>query len=370
MNDNNTSPDETSAGADFPANPAPAPGQSPIRAAAAGLARHSRIAKSLALMAAAVVIGAAYIVGGPPADAGQPSPFNGPMTPERMAAPASSGAAVDMGAAQTKSYDGTGISGTAAGAPAVPGAVGQTGTDQSAVVAAANANQIIKTGSLSLEVSNIADAISKSEAAISGPNGLGGSVDSSNQVGTGDEASATITFKIPAAKWDEAITALGNIGGKVLSQQTGTTDVTAAVVDLNARIDNLQKTEAALQAIMAKATVIADVISVENQLSRVQGQIEELTAERDSLKNQVAMSTLTVSFQLPAKTVTTQAAQDWTLGRQIDVAGAALVRIGQGLATMTVWLVVVILPVGLVIGFLLGIFYVIRRIARRGGRSA
>ncbi|HEX7490082.1 MAG TPA: DUF4349 domain-containing protein, partial [Candidatus Limnocylindrales bacterium] len=140
-------------------------------------------------------------------------------------------------------------------------------------------------------------------------------------------------------------------------------------IDLDARINNLQRTETALQAIMTKATVIADVIAVENQLSLVQGQIEELTASRDSLKTQAAMSTLTVSYQLPAKTVTTQATQDWTLGNQIDIAGAALVRIGQGLATMGVWLMVVILPIGLVAGLLLAILYVLRRVTRRGRRS-
>jgi cell division protein FtsB len=320
------------------------------------------------LLAIAAVIGAAYIVGSPPAAAEPNSSFVA-IAPDRLAAAATAGPAMDVTTQSSKSDGGTAI-GMAPGAVPAAGAVDQSGTNQSAVVAAADARQIIKTGQLSLEVTDIAGAISKSEAAISGSNGLGGSIESSTQSGSGDETTAAITFKVPADKWDAAIAALRNIGGKVLSQQTGTNDVTASVVDLNARIDNLQKTEAALQAIMARATLIADVITVENQLSLVQGQIEELTAERDSLKTQAAMSTLTVSYQLPAKTVTTQATEGWTISKQIDIAGAALVRIGQGLATMAVWLVVVILPIGVVLGLLLGILYVVRRVTRRSRGAA
>jgi len=121
---------------------------------------------------------------------------------------------------------------------------------------------------------------------------------------------------------------------------------------------------------MARATAIPDVIAVETQLSDTQGQIEQLTAQRDHLADLAAMSTLTVTFQLPAKTVTTQATQDWTLGSQVDEAGAALVRIGQGLATIGVWIVLVVFPLGLAALILIGVAKLTRRIVGRGGRRA
>jgi hypothetical protein len=201
---------------------------------------------------------------------------------------------------------------------------------------------------------------------------MGGVVDQSNRSGTGQDAIASITYRFPVDKWDAALPALRKIGSKVLYEQTGSTDVTSQVVDIQARLDNLHVTEAALQAIMARASAIPDVIAVETQLSQTQGQIEELTAQRDNLKNQAAMSTLTVTFQLPAKTVTTQATQDWTLGSQVDQAGAALVRIGQGLATMAVWLGIVVVPIGIALLLLLGLAKVTRRIfgRRRSGDAA
>jgi hypothetical protein len=341
--------------------------RSPLRAAAAALGRHGKIARGLGLLVVVAIIGAAYIVGAPPASGTEP-----PIAAAATAGPADrfSTAGVVTGTDQTKSLSGS--SDTTNGA-AVPVAAGvpadQSGTSssgQSAVVAAADANQIIKTGSMTLEVADIGKAMSDSQKAISG---LGGTVDSSSQFGTGTDAAATITFKVPAARWDAAVAALRGIGSKVLSLQSGTTDVTSQVIDLGARIDNLQKTEAALQAIMARATAVSDVLAVETQLSSVEGQIEELQAEQNNLKNQAAMSTLTVSFQLPPATVTTQATQDWTLSKQVDEAGAALVRIGQGLATMAVWLFIVVLPIAVAVLLLLAVFWIVRRIGRRVRRG-
>jgi hypothetical protein len=234
---------------------------------------------------------------------------------------------------------------------------------QDQAVVPLDAALIVKTGQLSLEVTDLDKAVAQAQSAIVG---LGGSVSSSNRSGSGDYAAASVTYRVPVERWDNALDSLRKIGSKTLSEQTDTSDVSSQVIDLNARLDNLKTTESALQAIMAKAVAIPDVIAVENQLSQTQGQIEQLTAQRDHLKNQAAMSTLTVIFQLPGKTVTTQATQDWTLGSQVDEAAAALVRIGQGLATMGVWALVVVLPIGFGLLVLLALFALTRRILGRG----
>ncbi len=234
---------------------------------------------------------------------------------------------------------------------------------QDQAVAPLDSPLIIQTGQLSLEVTDLDKALTQARSAIAG---LGGSVSASNRSGSGDYAAASVTYRVPAGRWDDALNALRKIGSKTLSEQTDTSDVSSQVIDLNARLDNLKTTESALQAIMARAVAIPDVIAVENQLSQTQGQIEQLTAQRDHLKDQAAMSTLTVMVQLPGKTVTTQATQDWTLGSQVDEAAAALVRIGQGLATMGVWAVVVLLPIGFGLLMLLALFGLTRRILGRG----
>jgi hypothetical protein len=345
------------------ANPPASARRSIRRAAMAQVRAHGRLARVIGLVAVAAIVGAAYVVGGPPTAGAQRTSalLDTQANPGFAGAPATSAALVQE---QGKSVPAAAPQpGTVAATPGVDGSTSTTAQDPA--LTAAEAAQIVKTGQMTLEVNDIDAALTKAQTTISA---LGGYVDSSSRDGTGDQATASITFRVPAAKWDTALSDLHKIGAKVLSEQTGTTDVTAQVVDLNARLTNLRTTEAALQAIMGRAVAIADVIAVETQLSDVQGQIEEITAEINNLRDQAAMSTVTVTFQLPAQTVTTQATQDWTLGSQIDQAGAALVRIGQGLATIGVWILIVVLPLSLAALILFGILALGRRIFGRGRR--
>jgi len=241
------------------------------------------------------------------------------------------------------------------------------GVDQ--LTAALEATQIVKTGSMALEVTDLAKAVSQAKTAIVG---MGGRVSQSSTSGDKETAVANVTYRLPAAKWDDALSALRAFGSRVISEQTDSTDVTAQVIDLDARLNNLQVTETALQSIMARASAIPDVLAVEQQLSQVEGQIEQLKAQRDNLKSQADMSTLSVSFSTPASTVVTQATQGWNLGAQVDEAAAALVHIGQGLATIVVWAVIVGLPVVIGLALLSVILWILRRVfgRRRAGAVA
>lgn len=108
---------------------------------------------------------------------------------------------------------------------------------------------------------------------------------------------------------------------------------------------------------MAKANTIGDVLTVEQRLAEVRGQIEELSAQLASLTDQSAYSTLTVVFEAPAlptpspspsptpeSTATTVA---WSAGKQFDGAAGALTTAAQSAATVAIWIVVLVLPVAL-----------------------
>jgi hypothetical protein len=333
-----------------------APGAFARCRAFAGRLLHRRgVAPLLAVAVAAVVVGSAYAAGAPP-ETSSPN-LDTRFAPQALTAQGKYALPADLPAPAA----------TAAPAASMASAEGNGGYTAGADQPAAPAGTIIKTGELSLEVKSIDDAAAAAQSTVKA---AGGFVAASNQSGTGDGATATITFRIPVAKWDDTLASLRKLGSRIIFEQTGATDVSAQVVDLNARIDNLQKTEAALQSIMARASAVPDVLAVETQLSDVQGQIEQLQGQRDHLDDQAAMSTLTVDFSLPATTVTTQAAQDWSLGYQVDSAVAALVRIGQGLATLAVWAVIVVLPVGVALLVLAGFWLVLRRISRRRSDAA
>jgi hypothetical protein len=201
---------------------------------------------------------------------------------------------------------------------------------------------IVYNGSLDLEVADVNAAVSQAEAVIKG---LGGHVAASRASDTGDSKSAFVTYRIPAERWTDALDGLKGLAKRVVDEQTTSEDVTAQVVDLDARLSNLRSTESALQGIMTQATTITDVLKVQSELTSVRGEIESLTAQRDLLANRAALATLEVGFNPPPVTEVTQASTGWDLGKEIDNALATLVRLGQGALSLLIWLLVVVMPV-------------------------
>jgi len=228
---------------------------------------------------------------------------------------------------------------------------------------------IIKTGQLSLQVDGIDAALAAASSKIAA---LGGYVSGSDRQGDGDQMVATETYRIPAVQWDAALVALRGLALKVTGEQTQSQDVTGDVLDLGARITNLQATEAALQGIMARATKIADVLAVQQQLTDVRGQIEQLPTQKQHLEGQAAFSTLTVSYGLkPAPAVVTSQ-EHFDPNSEIDKASASLVDVLQALATAGIWFAIVWLPILLALAIVGGIVALILRrvLPRRGSGPA
>jgi hypothetical protein len=277
-----------------------------------------------------------------------------------LVAACSSSASLGTSGKGVNGGDGTGLVGApnapiaaASAAPMAAPAAGDASVGSAAAPGAQTAvvvpdgPQIVKTGSLSLQVSAIDSTLLKARAAIIG---VGGYVSDQQRSNDGDQSTAVVTYRIPASRWDDALDALGGLAVKVLGEDTQSVEVTGQVIDLGARITNLQVTEQALQLIMDKATKISDILDVQNQLTAVEGQIEELNGQLSHLTDQAAMGTLAVTYTLPVVAVA-EAANGWNFGAEVDRATAALIQVGQALAVVGLWLVIVGLP--LLVGFLI-----------------
>ncbi len=217
---------------------------------------------------------------------------------------------------------------------------------------------IIKTGTMDLQVKDVGVASSAAAAAI---RALGGYVSGSQQYGDGEGVTASITYRIPSDRWDEALTAIRHLGLKIVNEATQTEDVTGQVVDLTARITNLKATERALQAIMAQAIKISDVLAVQAELTRVRGDIEQATADKQHLQGQAAYSALTVTFGLQPTAAVVISQKKFDPSDQVDRATASLVDILQGVATAGIWFLIVWLPMLVVLGLFALIAYAILR---------
>jgi Domain of unknown function (DUF4349) len=263
----------------------------------------------------------------------------------------------------------------AAGAPeALPSAAASGAIDQSSSGSRTGAGtsavfkddaKIVRTGSMELQVADLTKALAAARTAVAA---LGGYMSASTET-NGDKPTATVTYRIPVDRWEAGLTALRAVGTKVLGEKTDAVEVTGQLVDLAARIRNLQASETALQAIMTKATKIPDILEVQKQLSDIRGQIEELQAQQALLQDQTAYGTMTVTMG-PEIIAVTEAAQRWDPGTEADNAAAALVSVLQALATAGIWFGIVWLPILLVLGIVaLVAAFVLRRAGVRVRRG-
>jgi hypothetical protein len=221
--------------------------------------------------------------------------------------------------------------------------------------------RIVKTGEVGLEVDNVAVILAQVRAmAVEMGGYVGGS-----QAGT-QEQTASVTLRVPAERFDELITRLQELPDvELVSMSTREEDVTRQIVDLDARIRNLQASEASYRVLLERAERIEDILTVQSRLDEVRGQIEQLDAQLQAIEGQAALSTLTVTI-IPREEPVAEVQAGWDPGAQAKNAVATLVGLAQGLFDVATWVVIVILPLALIVGLLtLGAVRLVPELRRR-----
>jgi hypothetical protein len=104
----------------------------------------------------------------------------------------------------------------------------------------------------------------------------------------------TITLQVPVDSFSAALQQAEHYG-KASDVSTKATDVTGQYVDLQARLNALEASRQQYLAILAKATSIGDILSVQEQLDTIQSQIEQLQGQLQVLTSQTSYSTLAVT---------------------------------------------------------------------------
>jgi hypothetical protein len=201
--------------------------------------------------------------------------------------------------------------------------------------------KIVYTGSLQLVVGDLATALAKGKAAVLA---TGGYIGASQESNDGEQSYATITYRIPAARWDDAIEALRGLATRVVGERTQATEVGGQIVDLEARLRNLRASESVLVGIAEGTGRVSDLLEVQARISDVRGQIEQLDAQRAQLEDQVAYGTLVTTFGTEIEQVAT-VAKGWDPKTDLDGAIATVVEAGQALVSGGIWFGIVWLPV-------------------------
>lgn len=241
-----------------------------------------------------------------------------------------------------------------AAVPAVGGALpeqGEDGTD-------GGARMVIRSKVLRLEVASTPDAITKVRDLTTTHSGtveaMQVATDSDewiyrndeNGYGDGTALRGWITVRVPSASYEKFVTDVSAVG-TIKFQSEATEDVTQQHVDLSARLDNLRAQEKRLRDFFDAAKDVKEMLSVEQELGRVRGDIESLDAQVKFLERQAAMATVTIELSEP-RPVISSGSQSWGFVQAITdgVRGAASLLtalITVLIATSPLWIAAIVL---------------------------
>jgi hypothetical protein len=251
-------------------------------------------------------------------------------------------------AACTQSATTTGSSrgGSEVGAPppaAVDSAAGLTGTAASApdkgipTVVVSGDRNLILTAKIDMRSK---DPWATSDRAQAIANGLGGDVLNLSQSGSADTRSASLTIRVPSSRFGDALQQLKSLEGEVQTSGVSAQDVTDQFIDLQARLTAKQAEEQRYIAILNRANTIDEILKVDASLGSVRTQIEQLTAQINSIKQRTDFSTISMSIStlsaLPGDTTSKVWDPSKTVGRALAALGAMM----QVFADVVIWLVV------------------------------
>jgi len=238
---------------------------------------------TVAVAATVVLSGLAGAAAGCAGSAGSSSDGGGGATAAKQGLRASAGSGV-LGAAAAPLAPAT-------GAGSVSGASEGSGGGR-ADISVPVPSAVIKTASLDLRVAHgkFGDAMN---AATNVALRFGGYVSRSTSFGT-KVHDGTIVMRIPAGRFDRARMAVERLGRPTNEVVSGR-DVTRQVVNLGARLGNLESQQRALRALMRRAVTVSDTIRVQGVLQGVELQIEEIQGELNYLHDRTSMSTISIA---------------------------------------------------------------------------
>lgn len=235
-------------------------------------------------------------------DGSEPPPGGGGDEEARLTAMENAG--VPDSAKQFSGFDSAG--GEQAPAPAggagVSGGIASGGGTGAGNLPSVIDRKITRTANLEVSVDNVLESVQKVEdiAVIAG-----GFVSNSSLAVTSSEEdngieTATVKIRVPAEAYTDVLGQLRGIAKEVRSQSEDTQEVTEEYTDLQSRIRNLEATEGRYLDLLSRATTISDILSLEDRLTSVRGQIEQAQGRINVLDDLTDFATISIRLVLPA----------------------------------------------------------------------
>lgn len=110
-----------------------------------------------------------------------------------------------------------------------------------------------------------------------------------------DHPELTMTLRIPVRAFDEALSGMERLGTRQ-SKTISSEDVTATLVDYEARLKTMTAHEGVLRNFLMHTQDLSQMSEMEGRIATVRGDIESLAAQRKALGELAALSTVTVTL--------------------------------------------------------------------------
>ncbi|MCB9420879.1 MAG: DUF4349 domain-containing protein [Ardenticatenaceae bacterium] len=238
-------------------------------------------------------------------------------------------------------------------------------TSQTDAIPAAQTQErlIIRTGNLSIVVSDTEATMAQISEIVEAN---GGWVVSSSLYQYSETAkTGDITVRVPSDGYNSALEAIKGMALEVTNESSSGQDVTDEYVDLSSRLANLEATADRVRTFLDESQNVEEALAVNQELSRLEGDIEVIKGRMQYLSQSASFSTISVHLTPDEASQPIEVA-GWRPQGVAKNAVEALVDALQGIANFAIWFVIFILPVLLIIGT--PIWLVIRFFVRRRRR--
>ena len=178
--------------------------------------------------------------------------------------------------------------------PAAQQASAPSANASSPTAGAAADRMLVRRATLALDTERPGDVAPR---ATSLATAMGGYVQSSTEDSDGNVA---MTLRVPGSSLEAALDTLARLG-HVRSRTVSTDDVTDQVVDLEARLVSLRASRDRLRELQQRTGTVGDLLVVERELTRVQGDIDSLEGRVKLVRGSVALAELSLEARRPVK---------------------------------------------------------------------
>jgi hypothetical protein len=151
---------------------------------------------------------------------------------------------------------------------------------------------LVKTASIEITVSSVPNA---ADEAVRITEQAGGYVHESS---TERDGRGRFALRVPAAQLDVVLDQLSKLGEEK-NRHVSTEDVTDRVTDLDAELANKRALRDRLRALLARAKDVKDVLAVENELTRVQTDIDSLEGRLKKTREDITFSSISLTLRPP-----------------------------------------------------------------------